>query len=150
MASVKERAEERYFFEEIYKGMKMGADAVINLLPHAGEDVMRSLMTQQLDGYERYAARAARAIEEKGGKPREEGVLTRVGARVGTAVQTMLDPSVSHVAQMMIEGSNMAVTEMNKLINAAEGREDTEEVLRLCREVIAFEEHNLELLRRFL
>ncbi len=150
MPSVKEEAKEQYYFEEIYKGSKMGADSIINLLPHVSDDALRSLMTQQLDGYEKYAARAARALEEGGATPHEEKLLARVGARIGMAVHTMIDSTTSHLAEMMVEGSHMSVTEMTKLINAMERCEGMENAMRLAREVIAFEEHNLELLKRFL
>ena len=52
MAKVAQRCDmdEAYAFEEIYKNVKMGADAIINLLPHVKNDTVRSLMTQQLDG----------------------------------------------------------------------------------------------------
>ena len=52
MPETKERKEmtEEFFLEEIYKNAKMGADSIINLLPHVKEDSLRSVMTMQLDG----------------------------------------------------------------------------------------------------
>ena len=55
----KETISEELFFDEIYKNAKRGADAIINLLPRVNDDALRSVMTMQLDGYEKYAARAA-------------------------------------------------------------------------------------------
>ena len=150
MSGIKTEAREAYFLEEIYKGCKMGVDSIINLLSHVSDDAMRSLMTQQLDGYEKYAARAARALEQEGKTPHEEKLLARVGARIGMAVHTMIDSTTSHLAEMMVQGSHMSITEMTKLINAMERCEGAENALRLAREVISFEEHNLELLKRFL
>ena len=109
--------DEVYAFEEIYKNVKMGADSIINLLPHVKNDTVRSLMTQQLDGYEKYAHRAATALEERGGTPKEENLLTRVSARIGMAFSTLVDSTTSHIAQMMIEGSNMGITELTRLQN---------------------------------
>ena len=152
MAQIKERrkAAEEYFFGEIYKSMKMGADSIINLLPHIKNDALRSVVTMQLDGYEKYAARAASALRERGQEPREENLITRVSARMGIAFNTMIDSTASHVAEMMIEGSNMGITDMTKLINDHEPRGTCPEAVRLAREVITFEEHNLEILKRYL
>lgn len=152
MQSVKEREQgcESYFPGEIYKNMKMGADAIINLLPHVKDDPLRSLMTQQLDGYEKYAARAARVLEAQGEKPREENILTRVTARVGMAFSTLIDSTTGHLAELMIEGSNMGITEMTKLLNANGARESAEQSARLAKEIIAFEQHNIEMMKHFL
>lgn len=153
MPSVKERCEqdEALAFEEIYKNTKMGADSIINLLPHVKDDAMRSLMTQQLDGYEKYAHRAAEHLEALGVTPREEGFFTRVSARIGMAFNTMLDSTTSHIAEMMVEGSNMGITDMTRLLNSCAARgQHASEAVRLAREVVAFEEHNLEVLKRYL
>ena len=152
MPNVKEKKalEEELFLSEIYKNAKMGADAIINLLPHVKEDAVRSLMTQQLDGYEKYAARAARHLECRGVTPKEENIFTRLGARVGMALNTMMDSTTSHIAQMMVEGSNMGITEMTKLLNSFEAQGNAPEAVRLAREVVAFEEHNLEMMKRYL
>ena len=152
MPTVKERQDvaEEYFLSEIYKNAKMGADSIINLLPSVKDDNLRSLMTRQLDGYEKYAARAAKHLESRGVAPKEENLVTRVSARIGMAFQTMMDSTTSHIAQMMIEGSNMGITDMIKLLNGYAPQDNVEEAVRLAREVVAFEEHNLELLKRYL
>jgi hypothetical protein len=152
MAQVKEKCakDEAYVLGEIYKNTKMGADAIINLLPHVKEDAIRSLMTQQLDGYEKYAHRAAERLREMGETPREEGVLTRVSARIGMAFSTLMDSTTGHIAEMMIEGSNMGITDMTRLLNTYQGTTSAEEGVRLAREVVNFEERNLEMMNRFL
>ena len=95
-------------------------------------------------------ARAAEQLEARGENAKEEGLLTRVSARIGMAFQTMLDSTTSHIAEMMVEGSNMGITDMIKLLNtyAPEGR--AQEAVRLAQEVVSFEEHNLEMLKRYL
>ncbi len=152
MAQTKEAREttEEFFFGEIYKNTKMGADSIINLLPHIKNDALRSVVTMQLDGYEKYAARAAMALRERGQEPKEENLLARVSARMGMALNTMIDSTTSHVAEMMIEGSNMGITDMTKLLNDHEPRGTSPEAVRLAREVVTFEEHNLEMLKRYL
>ncbi len=149
MPATKEKITEQSFLSEIYKNTKMGADSIINLLPHVKNDALRSTMTMQLDGYEKYAARAARELEAHKAPAKEENLMTRLSARAGIAMQTMMDSTTSHIAQMMIEGSNMGITDMTKLLNNFETKGDSE-AMRLATEVVRFEEHNLELLKRYL
>ncbi len=150
MQETKELIREEDFLGEIYKNTKMGADSIINLLPKVKDDGMRSAMTMQLDGYERYAARAAAALEERGAEAKKENVMTRFGARMGMVFNTMLDSTTSHIAEMMIEGSNMGITDMTKLLNNFEVGNGDSEAVRLAREVVRFEEHNLEMLKPYL
>ena len=148
MQATKEQITEESFLGAIYKNTKMGADAIIDLLPRVKSNAMRSAMTIQLNGYERYAASAAKALQERGVTPKEENIVVRMGAKMGMAFSTMLSVTTSHIAELMIEGSNMGITDMIKLLNNYK-TEDSEAV-RLAREVVAFEEHNIETMKDFL
>lgn len=150
MQETKEAIREEDFLGEIYKNVKMGADSIINLLPKVKNDGMRSAMTMQLDGYERYAARAQKELEARGAEAKEENVMTRLSARFGMAFNTMLDSTTGHIAEMMIEGSNMGITDMIRLLNNFEVGNGDSEAVRLAREVVRFEEHNLEMLKPYL
>ena len=149
MQQTKETITEEAFLDAIYKNAKMGADSIINLLPKMEDDAMRSVMTAQLDGYERYAACAARALKKKGVEPREENIMTRFSAKMGMAFNTMLDSTGTHIAEMMLEGSNMGIVDLTRLLNHYSPAQDSEAV-RLAREVVRFEEGNLEQLKRYL
>ena len=149
MQQTKETITEEAFLDAIYKNAKMGADSIINLLPKVEDDAMRSVMTAQLDGYERYAACAARALKKKGVEPREENIMTRFSAKMGMAFNTMLDSTGTHIAEMMLEGSNMGIVDLTRLLNHYSPTQDSEAV-RLAREAVRFEEGNLEQLKRYL
>lgn len=150
MQATKEQISEETFLKEIYKNTKMGADSIINLLPKVKEDSLRSAMTMQLDGYEKYAARAQKELDARGDTAKEENVMTRLSARVGMAFNTMLDSTTSHIAEMMIEGSNMGITDMTRLLNNFEIGNTDSPAVRLAREVLRFEEHNLEMMKPYL
>ena len=88
---------------EIYKNTKMGADSITDLIGHVKDGELRLEMTAELDRYEELASRAAKLTREKGEEPKEEGALTRAAAKMSMAVNTMSDPSASHIAEMMIQ-----------------------------------------------
>lgn len=146
MDTVRELLTEEECFSAVYKSAKMGAEAIINLLPKVTSDGLRSQMTRQLDGYERYAAAARRELERVGGPVKEENLIVRVTAKMGMAFHTLVDASTGHIAEMLIEGSNMNITDMTKLLNNCAG----EEALRLVQEVVSFEGGNVEALKRYL
>ena len=73
MQQTKETITEEAFLDAIYKNAKMGADSIINLLPKVEDDAMRSVMTAQLDGYERYAAPSQSLQSHTGQRGRAPG-----------------------------------------------------------------------------
>ena len=148
MQAMKEKITEESFLGAIYKNAKMGADSIIDLMPRVQNDALRSAMTLQLDGYERYAAAASRVLKERGVTAKEENLMVRMGAKMGIAFNTMLSVTTSHIAELMIEGSNMGITDTTKLLNNYKTADS--DAVRLAREVVAFEERNIEIMKGFL
>ena len=107
-------------------------------------------MSVQLSGYEEFANRARKELQEMGIEAEEKGFMTKAMAKMGMEFNTMIDTSLSHIAEMMIEGSNMGIVEMNKCINTCERGGCEEGAVGLAREIVAFEEKNLELMKKYL
>ena len=146
----KQQAREDVFFNEIYKNAKMGADTVINVLPHIKNDALRSIVTMQLDGYEKYATHAAGALAERGLCAKEENFVARGFARIGVAIGTMVDSGAGRIAEILIDGSNMCITEMTKLLNEHEASKCGKQAAALARELVRFEEQNIAMLKSYL
>jgi hypothetical protein len=51
---------------------------------------------------------------------------------------------------MMIEGSTMGVTDTTKVIHEYEGNPECRDVLDLARDIVKFEEQNIEDMKKFL
>lgn len=67
------------------------------------------------------------------------------------AVNTMTDSSDPHIAEMMIQGANMGVTDLRRSISAEEaGACPDREAVTLARETVSFEEDSAERLKAFL
>ncbi len=134
----------------IYQGVKMGADSIVNLMPKVEDSRLKSDMSVQLAGYEKFAARAKQGLKDLGVEAEEKGFMTKTMAKMGMEFNTMMDTTLSHIAELMIQGSNMGIVEMDKCINACR-REDVEgDAVKLAREVVAFEEENLERMKKYL
>lgn len=134
----------------IYKDMKMGADSIINLLPKVEDEKIKTRMTEQLDGYEKFAKQARRILEAEGGTPREEGMMAKMGAKMGMSMKTMVDSTSSHIAELLMEGSVMGISELTRALRNFENTDCSEETLRLCRDIITFENDNLDKAKKHL
>lgn len=134
----------------LYKNMKMGADSLVNLLPKAQDAALREEMMRELNRYEELAHDVGNTLYRFGGEPKEEGFWTKLSAKMGMNMNTAADASVSHLAQMMIEGATMGITENIKLIREYENRPCSEHALTLAKETVRFLEDSVERLKKFL
>ena len=149
MSQRKESAEacEVRHLGEIYRTAKAGADTVLSLLPYVKDERMKSLLTRQIDGYEKCAACAAEALAGLGERARPTNAVARFSSRLGATFGTMINSTRSHVAELMLQALNAGITGMTRILNAG-GEEGT--AYHLARDLVAFEEYHRTHLLRYL
>lgn len=138
------------FLDSLYKNVKMGADSIIDLMPKVKSKEMRSEMTAELERYEKFAKDIRNILFKADEEPKEESFMAKAMARMGIEMNTMMDSSTSHIAEMMIKGATMGVTDTTKLIRQYENTPCSEEALALARETVRYEEESIERLKKFL
>ena len=125
----------------------MGADSLVNLLPKVNDEGLRNEITAQLERYEEFASKAREQLFDLDVSPKEENAFTKISAKMGVMMNTMLDATSSHIAQMIIEGCSMGITELLKVVHAYGTKDDAEQ---LARDVISFEESCSENMKKYL
>ena len=135
---------EAEMLEQLYKNVKMGSDSIVKLLPKVSDGKFKTDLTDQLNGYESLAAKAKKRLKEMGAEAKEENPMIKLWSSIGMTMSTLADSTDSHIAQMVAEGSTMGVTDGIKLLRDYENTNVSEGALKLVREVIEFEEKNLE------
>ena len=122
----------------------MGSDSIVKLLPKVSDGKFKTDLTDQLNGYESFAAKAKSRLKDMGAEAKEENPMVKLWSSIGMTMSTLTDSTDSHLAQMIAEGSNMGVTDGIKLLRDYENTNVSESALKLVRDVIAFEEKNVE------
>lgn len=143
MAEAVKSRQTEHLLQAIYKNVKMASDSLLNLMPKVQDEKLKSDMTVQLSAYEAFASRAAKLLAEEGVKPMEEGMITKMGAKMGMMMNTMRDSTSSHLAEMLVEGATMGVNDMLKQIRESENTTASESALRLARDVCSYEEKTI-------
>ena len=138
------------FLGDLYKNMKMGADSIVNILPKVGDGDLKQELTAELNRYEEFSKEIGKQLREAGGEPEEEGMMAKLMAKMGMAMNTAKDSTASHIAQMMIEGATMGITENMKLVREYENKSCSENALRLGKSTIRFMEDSVERMKRYL
>lgn len=136
--------------DKMYKNVKMGSDSMINIMSRVKDDGLKQELTDQLDTYESYGKKVSKMIYDMGGQPKEENIITKVSSKIGMAMNTMTDSTTSHLAQMVIEGATMGMTDMTKIVREYENRGCGEAPLKLAREIATFEDNSIDRLKKFL
>ena len=132
---------------DVYRNAKMGAESIINLMPSVEDRELESELTLQLTRYEEFARMAKELLEKHGEKPLEESTFSRMMAKMGIKMNTMIDKTSSHIAQMIIEGAVMGITDIQKRLNEAD---DYGEAEPIAKKLIAFEEDTIERMKEYL
>ncbi len=134
----------------VYKNVKMGSELIVTMMPKISSQQLKSDVTQQLADYEKYAEKAKKLVCKAGEEPKEESVLSKWMAKMGIQMNTMTDSTTSHLAEMMIEGSTMNVNDLLRKIHEAEIYDGGSAEMSLAREIVNFEERNIENLKEYL
>lgn len=137
-------------YGHLYKSLRMGAESILSLLPKVKDEKLRSAMTVQLAGYDKFSEHAGSVLDKANIRPKEENLVTRLSAKMGMVMNTMADSTSSHIAEMMIEGSTMGMTDAQKQVSEYEKQNASAGALRFAKEIVSFEEGNIETLKKFL
>ena len=134
----------------MYKNVKMGTESIVTLMPRVTDEAMRAEMTKELSRLEGFSSKIDGMLRDEGVKPKEEGIVSRLSSKMAINMSTMIDASVSHIAEMLMEGYTAGISEMTKDIRESENTTASEASLKLARDIVAFEEKSFSEMKRFL
>lgn len=138
------------FYEQLYKDSDTGYDAISILMPKVSDRHLKHDMALHMDGYKHFSSLAKAKLEDAHRTPKKESAVMRVPARVGMVMHTMFDTTPSHMAELMINGSNMGILAMQKNLNRLRETGGAEEAEDICKKVIDFEKDNIKRMNQYL
>ena len=150
MMENKHASDNAQMLDKMYKNVKMGSDSMVNILSKVKDSGLKQELTNQLDQYEKYSKQVAGMIYDEGGTPKEENILTKAGSKIGIEMNTMMDSTPSHLAEMVIEGATMGMTDMTKTIREYENKNCSEGAMKLAKEIAHFEDKSVDALKKYL
>lgn len=109
------------FYQGLYKQAAMGEDSIKAIKPMAEERSLKSFFTAQLKEYAQFRAEVEPKIKAEGCSVDGAPIMTKLMMRGGLAFNTMTDKSSSKLAEIVIQGVNMGVIAVTRLMNEAEG-----------------------------
>ena len=134
--------------DELNKGCCMGIDALEFIIPKTNEPKFKYLLEKQLIEYKDLSDRISNLYNEYSTSDiHETNLMTKVMTWYGVQKDTMIDSSVSNLADMLIKGTNMGIIEGKKLLN---NKTMDKKVHKICSEYIKMQEAYLDKLKEYL
>ncbi len=102
---------------EFYRNANLALLSISDVLPAVKNQALRKEILKQYEGYEKIAGEMSKFMKEKGYEAKEVGAFKKFSMASGIKMNTLMDDSKSNIAQIMIKGTVMGITEICKLLN---------------------------------
>ena len=133
---------------ELNKGCSMGIVALNYIIPKINEDKFRDLLEKQTIEYKDLSTRISKLYEEyTSNEIAETTIMEKVMSWYGINKDMAFDNSISKVADLLIQGTNMGIIEGRKLLN---NKTMDKKIKKICKEYIKMQEAYLEKLKEYL
>lgn len=132
----------------IYQNAEMGTKTISQLLDIVEDSAFKAQLQAQYEEYRRMRQAAQDKLQACGYDEKGISAFDTLRSYLMIGVQTLGDKSASHVAEMMIIGSNMGVIEAIKKLKQYSGAEP--EIIQLMEHLKTVEENNIQSLKAYL
>ncbi|MDD2269014.1 MAG: hypothetical protein PHY15_05620 [Eubacteriales bacterium] len=132
----------------IYQNSQMGVDTINQLIEIVDDNNFKTRLKSQYQEYKEIHITAREALNEAGCDEKGLSALEKLKTYLMINMQTLTDNSSSHVAEMLIIGSNMGI--INAVKNLKRYKNADPKILALMKRLLEFEENNVQQLKEFL
>ena len=134
--------------DELNKGSCMGIDALDFIISKVDELEFKELLENQKKEYEDFSNKINELYREYTTKDiHETKMMEKVMTWYGIQKDTILDDSISNLAELLIKGTNMGIVEGRKLLN---DKTMDKKVHKICSDYVKMQERYLDKLKEYL
>lgn len=142
------RTQDINVYREIQRNAQMAIRAIDTISDKVYDDQFSMQIQRQAGKYEEIRQKACDSLLQENVELYRASQLENMMLTGGIHYNTLLNNSTGHIAELMIKGSNMGILEMNKVLN--HNGDAGERPVALAKELISFENKNIERLTKYL
>ena len=142
------RSDDIKILQGIQKNTDMAMKAIESLSGKIYDDALAIQISRQGMKYAEIHNKATGRLLDEGAQGYQGSNVQDLMLKGAIMGNTLLDTSTGHIAEMMIQGSNRGLTDMWKTINHNENAGNAS--LEIAKELMDFEEKNIERLKKYL
>lgn len=134
----------------IRQNAQMGRQGIQDVLPKVENEnnIFTGTLNRQRREYENIYSEADNLLQEIGGQRENISAMSKISSQMMTTMKTMTDSSVSHIADMMIQGSTMGVTKI--IQHKKDYDQSNPRITALADKLLRTEQDNIEEMKKFL
>jgi hypothetical protein len=110
--------------QECNSGIKMGIDAIDELLPQVKSDEMAQLLRKCKVQHNRLEEMTHGLLQEYGEEDKEPGALIKGMSRIKTNAKMALDHRDETIAALLTDGCNQGIKSLSRYLNEYEAAEE--------------------------
>lgn len=133
---------------DICENAEMGRDGIMHVLKQTEDASLSQVLTRQLSEYQKTYETADEMLHERAQEPLGANPMAKMMTYVSSSAKTMLDNSSSKIAEIMIQGSTMGITNLTKSLHDYD--DSDQEVRKLAEKQIKTEQANVDEMKKFL
>ena len=128
----------------LYKNAHIALQTISDIVNEVGDENIRKELADEYDGYEKYIGRLSTYMKETSTETKDINPLKKAVMFASVKMNTLTDNSASHVAELMIKGTVMGITELHEILN------NSDPVSETVKDLTDLEETYEERLKKFL
>lgn len=132
----------------IYQNSQMGVHTLEQLIGIVEDEKFKKHIESQYREYEEIHKAAQSLLNKNGYDEKGISTLEKIKSYIMINMQTLTDRTSSHIAEMLIIGSNMGI--INAVRNIKKYQDAEQDILNLMKRLLEFEENNIQELKAFL
>lgn len=133
----------------VYKNAHIALQSISDIIGATDDKEMKDELQSEYDGYEDFIGKLSSYMREIGLEPKDIGMLQKAFMFTSIKMNTLTDDSTSHIAELMIKGTVMGITELTEILNNHEN-ELKEKTVSFTKELLILEETYEQRLKKLL
>lgn len=134
--------------EKTYQNASIGITAIKAVLDKAENKALNTELHKHLREYQEIADTSKKQLTANGKKVKEQSFYVKTMMKGNVKMNTLMHPSDSRIAQMVIQGETMGITQMTKLLHAKPNADGVS--AQIAKDFIRKEEDNIEIMKSYL
>ena len=110
-------SDQNNLFDALYQNAEMGTDSIKKIFPKIQDTKLKNELRMQLSNYKEQRNQIMCRMKSYNTKPQPVSKITKLMTKTGIALNCAKDNSTEHIAEMLIQGTNMGIIKINKALN---------------------------------
>ncbi len=134
--------------EKTYQNASVGITAIEAVLGKVKNQNFSNDLHRQLRDYQEIADKSKRQLQMNGVRAKDVSIYNKTIMKGNIKMNMLMNSSDSHIAQMVIKGSTMGITQMTKLLHSKKNADGAS--AQIAEEFVKKEENNIEVMKNYL